>query len=93
VRALFLDQAAKIAGCAASELSVQDGRILRNGTSTGQDYWTFAASIDLSVKANGAGICKEPEAFTAIGLSQPRVDLPTLDMAPSPRSDETRTGT
>ena len=30
VRALFLDQAAKIIGCAPSELSVRDGSILRN---------------------------------------------------------------
>jgi len=76
VRALFLEQAAKIAGCAASDLGVRDGRIFRNGTSTGQDYWTLAASIDLSVKANGAGTCKTPEAFTAIGSSQSRIDLP-----------------
>ena len=76
VRALFLDQAARITGCAAGDLSVRDGHILRNGTSTGQDYWTLAASIDLSVRANGAGTCKAPEAFRAIGSSQPRLDLP-----------------
>ena len=38
VRALFLDQAAKILGCKTGELSIGDGRIFRNGKSTGQDY-------------------------------------------------------
>ena len=38
VRALFLDQGAKILGCKTSELSIRDGRIFRSGTSTGQDY-------------------------------------------------------
>jgi CO/xanthine dehydrogenase Mo-binding subunit len=76
VRALFLAQAARIAGCAARELTVRDGRILRNGASTGLDYWTLAASIDLSVGATGAGTCKAPEAYALIGSSHPRIDLP-----------------
>src|SRR5712691_2698501 len=32
VRALFLDQAAKVTGCKANELSIRDGSIYRNGT-------------------------------------------------------------
>src|SRR6476619_7501501 len=42
VRALFLEQAAKVLRCPANELSIADGRILRNGSSSGQDYWTLA---------------------------------------------------
>src|SRR5664279_6615986 len=38
VRALFLDQAAKIIGCEAAELSIRDGGILRKNAPTGQDY-------------------------------------------------------
>src|SRR5450830_810726 len=44
VRALFLDQAAKVLACQASELSIRDGNILRNGVTTGQDYWTLAGA-------------------------------------------------
>jgi nicotinate dehydrogenase subunit B len=76
VRALFLEQAARISGCPIGELSVCDGRIFHRGTSIGQDYWTLAPSLDLSMTASGAGACKAPEAFTAIGASEPRIDLP-----------------
>src|SRR4029077_4393748 len=46
VRTLFLAQAAKTLGCKAAELSIRDGGILRNGASTGQDYWTLAGAVD-----------------------------------------------
>src|ERR1700712_4145260 len=36
VRALFLEQAAKVIGCGVHELAVRDGKFLRDGTSTGQ---------------------------------------------------------
>src|ERR1035441_277399 len=55
VRALFLDQAAKIIGCATAELSIRDGGILRNNAPTGQDYWTLAGAVNLAVKATGSG--------------------------------------
>ena len=76
VRALFLAQAAAIAGCAASELEVRDGRFLRNGASTGQDYWTLAGAIDLTVKASGIGARKPAAERKMIGASQRRLDLP-----------------
>ena len=76
VRALFLDQAARIAGCAASELSVRDGTILRNDASTGQDYWTLAAAVDLTTNATGAGARKPVAALHHIGESDARLDLP-----------------
>ncbi len=76
VRALFLAQAAKVLGCPVAELSIRDGKIYRNGVSTGQDYWTLAAAVDLAVKATGAGRRKSAADFTTIGQSSTRLDLP-----------------
>jgi len=76
VRALFIAQAATVLGCAESELTIRDGSILRNGASTGQDYWTLAGAVDLSVKATGAGQRKPVAAMNIIGASVARSDLP-----------------
>ncbi|HEY2424748.1 MAG TPA: molybdopterin cofactor-binding domain-containing protein [Pseudolabrys sp.] len=76
VRALFLDQAAKILGCKTGELSIGDGRIFRNGKSTGQDYWTLSGAVDLNVKATGGGERKRVADLRNIGASIARVDLP-----------------
>ena len=76
VRALFLAQAAAIMGCQSNELSVRDGSILRNGLSTGQDYWTLAGAINLATKATGTGARKAVADFTAIGHDTARLDLP-----------------
>jgi nicotinate dehydrogenase subunit B len=76
VRSLFLTQAAAIMNCDIAELSVRDGSILRNGTSTGQDYWTLAGAVDLSTKATGSGKRKAVADFTSIGHDTPRLDLP-----------------
>jgi CO/xanthine dehydrogenase Mo-binding subunit len=76
VRTLFLDQAAKVIGCKASELTIRDGNILRNGTPTGQDYWTLAPAVNLAVKATGGGQRKPVSAFKSIGQSSERLDLP-----------------
>ncbi len=76
VRALFLAQAAKIVGCPVKELSVRDGRILRNGASTGQDYWTLAGAVDLAGKATGAGERKATAEMSVIGANVARSDLP-----------------
>jgi len=76
VRALFLDQAAKIIGCAPDELSVRDGSILRKGAVTGQDYWTLAGAVNLAVKATGSGPRKPVADMKLIGASSGRFDLP-----------------
>jgi nicotinate dehydrogenase subunit B len=76
VRALFLDQAAKVLGCNTRELSISDGRIYRNGASTGQDYWTLAGAVDLSRKATGAAVHKPVTELKNVGASRARVDLP-----------------
>jgi CO/xanthine dehydrogenase Mo-binding subunit len=76
VRALFLDAAAKVLACKASELSIRDGRIYRNGSATGQDYWTLVAAVDLTAKATGSGPRKAVADFKTIGQSRARLDLP-----------------
>jgi CO/xanthine dehydrogenase Mo-binding subunit len=76
VRALFLDQAVKIIGCAADELSVRDGAVLRKGAPTGQDYWTLAGAVNLAVKATGSGPRKPVADMKLIGASSERLDLP-----------------
>src|SRR5450755_3125759 len=76
VRALFLEQAAKIIGCAAAELSIRDGSILRKNAPTGQDYWTLAGAVNLAVKATGSGARKPVADFETIGQSSERLDLP-----------------
>ena len=77
VRALFLEQAAKVLGCKPSELSVRDGNIVRSDASTGQDYWTLASAVDLSIKATGAGTRKRVAEFKSIGANSARLDLPS----------------
>lgn len=76
VRALFLDQAAKVLACKANELSIRDGSVYRNGKSTGQDYWTLAGAVDLAIKATGAATRKSVSDLKTIGASSARLDLP-----------------
>jgi CO/xanthine dehydrogenase Mo-binding subunit len=76
VRALHLREAARVLGCDADNLTVRDGAILRDGTPTGQDYWSLAASVDLAREATASVSPKQSSAHTLIGQSTPRVDLP-----------------
>lgn len=75
-RALFLAQAAKVIGYEVDELSIDDGRFLRNGAATGQDYWTLAAAVDLAVNADGRAARKAAGDRAYIGRSSARTDLP-----------------
>jgi nicotinate dehydrogenase subunit B len=76
VRGLFLDQAANILGCQAGEIAIRDGSMLRNGATTGQDYWTLAGAVNLAIKASGSGKRKAVADFVTIGQSSARLDLP-----------------
>src|SRR5664279_4876793 len=76
VRGLFVEQAAKIFGCQADALTIRDGSILREGASTGQDYWTLAGAVNLAVKATGTGKRKAVAEFKSIGRNSARLDLP-----------------
>jgi nicotinate dehydrogenase subunit B len=73
VRGLLLDEAASRAGYPRSELSVSDGAIVREGTPTGEDYWSLAPAIDLSRRATASAAPKFDHS--EIGRDMPRVDL------------------
>jgi CO/xanthine dehydrogenase Mo-binding subunit len=75
VRALFLDAAAKKLGCPPSELSVEDGAVLRQKRPTGEDYWSLAEAVDLARHATGGARLKEIGAYSIVGRKLPRVDL------------------
>jgi nicotinate dehydrogenase subunit B len=77
VRALFLRHAATALSREATELAVQDGRVFRNGTPTGQDYWTLAVTVAPAVaRATGNASPKPVAAHTVVGQSAARLDLP-----------------
>jgi nicotinate dehydrogenase subunit B len=75
-RALFLEEAARRLGCADMELSVRDGRILRNGAATQFDYWSLASSVNLAREATGTAARKPLADYTIVGRNAARVDLP-----------------
>src|SRR5215813_4989275 len=76
VRALFLDHAARVLGCSEAELAIDDGRILRNGRPTAEDYWTLAPSVSLAAKASGGAPRKATAHYRIVGRSEARLDLP-----------------
>ena len=76
VRARFLDAAAAGLACEAGELSVADGRILRDGQETGLDYWALAGRVDLAREVRDTVVPKHPDAYRLVGRSAPRLDLP-----------------
>ena len=76
VRALFLAQAARKLGCPTTELAIVDGRILRDGKPTADDYWTLAPAIDLAAKASGDASRKAKAHYSVVGQDEDRVDLP-----------------
>jgi nicotinate dehydrogenase subunit B len=75
-RALFLAQAAEVLGCQPSALTVADGKFLRGGNPTGQNYWTLAASVDLTINASGGASRKAVGELKSVGTSRARLDLP-----------------
>jgi nicotinate dehydrogenase subunit B len=75
-RALFLDHAAGLLGCAPAELAVRDGRILRNAAPTRFDYWSLAPSVVLAVDATGSAARKPAAHYRVVGRNTPRIDLP-----------------
>jgi CO/xanthine dehydrogenase Mo-binding subunit len=76
VRAAFLRHAAQELGCDVAELSVADGRVMRKGVATGEDYWTLASAVSLDAKATGAAPRKPASAYQVVGRNAARLDLP-----------------
>jgi CO/xanthine dehydrogenase Mo-binding subunit len=76
VRALFLRHAAAKLGCGVDALAVADGRIVRDGTPTTEDYWTLAPSVSLATTATGGAARKPRARHSVVGQSEARLDLP-----------------
>jgi nicotinate dehydrogenase subunit B len=76
VRALFLDHAAGVLFCKRDELTVRDGRILRNGTPTAYDYWTLASAVSVATAATGGAPRKPASDYAIVGRDEARIDLP-----------------
>jgi CO/xanthine dehydrogenase Mo-binding subunit len=76
VRSLFLDRLADELNCPVGELTVADGRFLRNGKETGRDYWSIASEVALERRASGTAPVKLPSSYRIVGRNLPRLDLP-----------------
>src|SRR5262249_42894375 len=75
-RARFLDHAAQMLDCAAAELSVRDGRVLRNAAPKNFDYWSLRHSVRLDVDATGTAARNPATHYTIVGRDAARLDLP-----------------
>ena len=75
-RSRMLDRLAQRLNCGRDELTVVDGAFVQNGAATGQDYWSFAPEVDLSGKLGGLARPKPVSAYTIVGTSAERIDLP-----------------
>ncbi|MGK6316924.1 molybdopterin cofactor-binding domain-containing protein [Neorhizobium sp. DT-125] len=76
VRALALKQAALRLNAAPDELTIVEGGFLRNGVSSGIDYWSIAGELDLSGEVTGTVPAKPQSSYRLVGTSVPRLDLP-----------------
>jgi nicotinate dehydrogenase subunit B len=76
VQARFLDHAAAGLGYSRGDLAVADGAITDHGEPTGHDYWSLAASVDLSSPARGDAQPGSARRHRTVGDSAPRLDLP-----------------
>src|SRR5262245_14770182 len=76
VRSLFLDRLADKLNCPVGELTVADGKFLRNGKETGRDYWSIAGEVALERRASGTAPVKRPSSYRIVGINLPRLDLP-----------------
>jgi CO/xanthine dehydrogenase Mo-binding subunit len=76
VRALFLQQAARVLVCDVAELTMSDGEVMHLGRPTGHSYWTLADSVTLAVNATVDAPTKPIAAQTVVAQSAARLDLP-----------------
>ncbi len=75
IRGLFLAAAASRLNCAATDLSMMDGAVCRDGETTGQDYWTLADNVDLTRSATAGFAIKSANEYRVVGQNKARVDL------------------
>lgn len=74
-RSALIEAAATRLGTDASSLSCQDGTILLDGRPTGLDYWSLAADVDWRQHVTGNVPVTPVGAYSAVGASQPRIDM------------------
>jgi nicotinate dehydrogenase subunit B len=75
VRGLFLAAAASRLGCAAADLSMEDGAVFRHGKTTDQDYWSLGHTVDLARPATASAAIKPANDYRVVGRNASRVDL------------------
>ena len=76
VRALLTEQAALRLNCAPNDLDVTEGAFVKDGGTTGLDYWDVAEAIDFSQAPTGAAALKSPADYNVVGQDIPRAGLP-----------------
>ncbi|MBO0711593.1 MAG: xanthine dehydrogenase family protein molybdopterin-binding subunit [Acetobacteraceae bacterium] len=76
VRQRIVDRLAQRLNCSPHEIAIEDGVFFRGDSPTGQDYWSFADEADLVREADGGARPKPATAYTVVGTSAPRLDLP-----------------
>jgi nicotinate dehydrogenase subunit B len=75
VRSLFLAAAASHLGCAAADLSVEDGAVFRHGKTTNYDYWSLGHTVDLGRPVTASAAIKPANDYRVVGRNASRVDL------------------
>jgi nicotinate dehydrogenase subunit B len=65
IRGLFLAAAASRLNCAATDLSMMDGAVCRDGKTTGQDYWSLADNVDLTRSATASPTRSSARRFSS----------------------------
>jgi len=70
IRGLFLAAAASQLNCAATDLSMMDGAVCRDGKTTGQDYWSLANNVDLTSVRDGQLRHQSGRTITALSAQE-----------------------
>ena len=76
VRSLFLDRVAETLECKPAELSIEDGKFLRAGKDTGQDYWSIAGECRPRPPGERHRAGEAAAQYKIVGKNLPRLDLP-----------------
>ena len=75
-RDALLEQASSRLGIAKAELTVRDGVVMPRSGGKGVSYAELAAERQLTIKVNAAAPLKDPQDYTIVGRSVPRIDIP-----------------
>jgi CO/xanthine dehydrogenase Mo-binding subunit len=76
IRCLFLPAAASRLNYAATDLSIMDGEVCRDGQTTGRDYRSLANNVDLTRSPTVGFAIESADDSRVVGYDAARVDLP-----------------